>query len=138
LSGQLAGELLLLDFNNFSSLKLKAPRSAACLAPDCALIREIADEGAGIEITLSSLAQAAQLGLEVIDIRTAQEYAVAPTGLRHIEMAELLATPDMLSPGREFVLVCASGKRSLAAARKLRQLGFAARSLAGGLQKLER
>lgn len=138
LSGQLEGEIMLLDFNNFSSLKLKAPRSAACLAPDCALIREIADEEAGIEITLSSLAQAAQLGLEVIDIRTAEEYAAAPTGVRHIEMAALLAAPDVLSPGRGVLLACASGKRSLAAARKLRQLGFAARSLAGGLQKLER
>jgi len=138
LSGQLEGELMLLDFNNFSSLKLEAPRSAACLAPDCALIREIAREEAGTEITLSSLAQAAQLGLDVIDIRTAQEYAAAPTGVRHIEMAALLAAPGVLSPGREVLLVCASGKRSLAAARKLRQLGFAARSLAGGLQKLER
>lgn len=137
LSGQLEGELLLLDFNNFSSLKLKAPRGAACLAPDCALIREIADEDTGIEITLASLAQAAQLGLDVIDIRTAEEYAAAPTGVRHIEMGALLAAPEMLSRGREVILACASGKRSLAAARKLRQLGFAARSLAGGLQKLE-
>ena len=44
LSGQLDGELWLLDFTNFSSLKLKAPRRAECRAPQCAHIREIAAE----------------------------------------------------------------------------------------------
>jgi rhodanese-related sulfurtransferase len=34
------------------------------------------------------------------------------------------------------VLVCGSGKRSLAAARELRKHGIAVRSLAGGLQAL--
>jgi rhodanese-related sulfurtransferase len=36
------------------------------------------------------------------------------------------------------VLVCASGKRSLAAARELRKRGLEVRSLAGGLQALNR
>src|SRR5580704_17865181 len=44
LSGQLEGELLLLDFMNFSSLKIKAPRRVECRAPGCAHIREIAGE----------------------------------------------------------------------------------------------
>jgi rhodanese-related sulfurtransferase len=35
------------------------------------------------------------------------------------------------------LLVCASGKRSLAAAQELRKHGVDARSLKGGLQKLE-
>src|SRR5271170_2347893 len=50
MSGQLDGELLLLDFTNFSSHKLKAPRRAECRAPDCAHIREIAAEDRQIEI----------------------------------------------------------------------------------------
>src|SRR6202165_4854429 len=70
LSGQLDGELLLLDFTNFSSLKIKAPRRAECRAPDCAHIRDIAREDLEVEIGLPSLADAAQRGLEVIDIRT--------------------------------------------------------------------
>src|SRR6202140_2575228 len=70
MSGQLDGELLLLDFTNFSSLKIKAPRRAECRAPDCAHILGIAREDLGIEIALRSLADAAQRGLEVIDIRT--------------------------------------------------------------------
>jgi molybdopterin/thiamine biosynthesis adenylyltransferase/rhodanese-related sulfurtransferase len=137
MSGQLDGELLLLDFTNFSSLKIKAPRRAECRAPDCAHIREIAREDLEIEIVLPSLADAAEHSLEVIDIRTQEEVAARPTGARHIAMPLLLADPGLLSPGREFLLVCASGKRSLAAARELRKHGVAAHSLAGGLQALE-
>jgi adenylyltransferase/sulfurtransferase len=137
LSGQLDGELLLLDFTNFSSLKLKAPRLAECRAPGCAHIREIAREDLEIEIALPSLADAARRGLEVIDIRTQEEIAVRPTGARHIAMPVLLADPALLAPGREFLLVCASGKRSLAAARELRTRGLKVQSLAGGLQALE-
>jgi len=137
LSGQLEGELLLLDFMNFSSLKLKAPRRAECRAPDCAHIREIAAEDAAVEVALDSLADAVKLGFEVIDIRTTEEVAVRPSAVRHIAMPVLLGDPSLLAPGREFLLVCASGKRSLAAARELRKRGFAVRSLAGGLQKLE-
>ena len=137
LSGQLDGELWLLDFTNFSSLKLKAPRRAECLAPDCAHIREIAAEDTGIELALPSLDVAAERGFEVIDIRTDEEYAAHPTAARHIAMPRLLANPGLLTQGRETLLLCASGKRSLAAARELRGRGLAVRSLAGGLGNLE-
>jgi sulfur-carrier protein adenylyltransferase/sulfurtransferase len=137
LSGQLDGELWLLDFTNFSSLKLKAPRRAECRAPDCAHIHEIAVEDTGIEITLPSLNEAARRGLDVIDIRTDEEYTAHPTAARHIAMPLLLANPGLLTQGRETLLLCASGKRSLAAARELRKRGLAVRSLAGGLGNLE-
>src|SRR5450631_2372632 len=83
LTGQLSGELLLLDFMNFSSLKLKAPRRAECRAPGCAHIREISQEDSSIEIALPSLADAMQRSLEVIDIRTSEEFAARPTTARH-------------------------------------------------------
>jgi len=137
LPGQLAGELLLLDFTNFSSLKITAPRRPECRAPACAHIREIAREDDEIEIALPSLAEAARRGLDVIDIRTVEEYGALPSAARHIAMPLLLADPDVLSPGREFLLVCASGKRSLAAARELRKRGLAVHSLAGGLHALK-
>jgi adenylyltransferase/sulfurtransferase len=137
LPGQLEDELLLLDFTNFSTLKLKAPRRAECRAPECEHIREIAREDAGIEIALRSLADAVRRGFEVIDIRTPQEVAAHPAAARHIAMPILLADPSLLPPAREVLLVCASGKRSLAAARELRKRGLAVRSLAGGLQSLE-
>ena len=137
LPGQLEEELWVLDFTNFSTLKLKAPRRAECHAPDCAHIREIAGEDAEIEITLRSLDEAARRGFEVIDIRTAEEVAARPAAARHIAMPILLADPSLLSPAGEILLVCASGRRSLAAARELRKRGLTVRSLAGGLQSLE-
>ena len=137
LSGQLEGELLLLDFMNFSSLKLKAPRRAECRAPGCAHIRGLASEERDLEIELQSLDEAAAHGLEVIDIRSAEEFAAQPSLGKHIPMPKLLADPGVLNSGRPVLLVCASGKRSLAAARELRKRGVAVRSLSGGLQKLE-
>jgi adenylyltransferase/sulfurtransferase len=134
--GQLGGELLLFDFMNFSSVKLKAPRRSACVAPACALIRGIAREEPGIEIALPSLAAAAERRLEVIDIRNAEEVAARPAQVRHIAMPTLLADPELLSPAGRYVLVCESGKRSLAAARELRKRGLEVHSLAGGLQRL--
>jgi sulfur-carrier protein adenylyltransferase/sulfurtransferase len=136
MNGQLAGELLLLDFTNFSTLKIKAPRRVECVAPACAHIRELTRDDPGIEIAFASLAAAGH-GFEVIDIRTAEEVAARPTGVRHIAMANLLANPALLEPPREVLLVCATGKRSLAAAQELRRRGIAVRSLAGGLQRLE-
>jgi sulfur-carrier protein adenylyltransferase/sulfurtransferase len=137
MSGQLDGELLLLDFMNFSSLKIKAPRREECRAPDCAHIRRIERDDPDIEIALRSLAEAAERGFEVIDIRTSEEVAAHPTAARHVAMPNLLADPTQLAPGREFLLVCASGKRSLAAARELRKRGLTMHSLAGGLNNLE-
>jgi adenylyltransferase/sulfurtransferase len=136
MSGQLEGELLLLDFTNFTSMKLKAPRRAECLAPACAHVRELTREDAGIEMVLGSLAAAAEHGLEVIDIRTAEEVAARPAGARHIPMTDLLANPKLLEPARDALLVCATGKRSLAAALQLRRRGIAVHSLSGGLQSL--
>jgi sulfur-carrier protein adenylyltransferase/sulfurtransferase len=138
INGQLEGELLLLDFMNFSSLKIRAPRRAECVAPACAHIHELTGEDPGIEIALASLTAAAERGLEVIDIRTPEEVAARPAGARHIPMANLLANPALLEPARDVLLVCATGKRSLAAAQQLRLRGITVRSLAGGLANLER
>jgi len=134
--GQLDGELLLLDFMNFSSVKLKAPRRLECIAPRCALIRDMPREDADIEVQLPTLEAAAEHRFELIDIRTAEECAARPTPARHIPMSALLTNPELLAPGVQYLLICATGKRSLAAARELRKLGLAVRSLAGGLQAL--
>ncbi|HTV94846.1 MAG TPA: HesA/MoeB/ThiF family protein [Steroidobacteraceae bacterium] len=138
MKGQLEGELLLLDFTGFTSTKLKAARRAECAAPRCALIHGLAPEETGIEIALDSLEAAAQRGYQLIDVRTPEEFAAHPTIARHIPMAPLLAEPQGLAPGSTYLLICASGKRSLSAARELRRRGLRVRSLAGGLQALER
>ena len=134
--GQLDGELLLMDFMSFGSTRIKAPRRAECVAPDCALIRDLPGEDRDIEIKLSSLA-AATRRFELVDVRTAEEFAARPTPSRHMPLAALLADSSALAPGPSYLLLCASGKRSLTAARELRKRGFDAHSLAGGLQALE-
>jgi adenylyltransferase/sulfurtransferase len=136
--GQLGGELMLLDFMNFSSVKLKAPRRVACVAPACALIHGIARDDEDLELELPSLAAASAQGLDLIDVRTDEEVATqpAPVPVRHIAMPMLLANPAQLSPAGHYLLLCASGKRSLATARELRKRGLTVRSLAGGLQNL--
>ena len=141
MSGQLAGELLLLDFSNFTNTKIKARRRPECRAPACAHIsaaRNLAAEpDEEVDVALDSLAAAQQRGLTVIDIRTAEEYAAAPTSARHLPMAELLADPTLLPQAAGVILLCASGKRSAAAARELRKRGIIAQSVAGGLKGLE-
>jgi molybdopterin/thiamine biosynthesis adenylyltransferase/rhodanese-related sulfurtransferase len=133
--GQLEGELLLMDFTSFTSTKLKAPRRRECVAPRCAVVRELERDDADIEIALDSLEEAAHT-FRLIDVRTPEEFAVRPTAARHVPMATLLADPTMLAANAQYLLICASGKRSLAAARELRKLGLSVRSLAGGLQRL--
>jgi len=134
--GQLEGELLLMDFTTFTSTKLKAPRRRECVAPRCTLVREIEREGADIEIALSSLEEAARTH-RLVDVRTLEEFAAEPSPARHIPMAALLADPGALAENAEYLLICASGKRSLATARELRKLGINVHSLAGGLQGLK-
>ncbi len=136
IAGQLDGELLLMDFMSFGSTRIKAPRRAECVAPGCALIRDLPGEARDIEISLPSLAAAARR-FELVDVRTAEEFSARPTPSRHIPLAALLADSGALAPGASYLLLCASGKRSLAAARELRQRGLRAYSLAGGLQALE-
>jgi adenylyltransferase/sulfurtransferase len=139
-AGTLAGELLLLDFMSFSSTKLKAPRRRECAAPDCAHIRGMRGgvhaETEDLEVHLNSLDEAGDCSL--IDLRTADEVARMPARGRHIEMSMLLADPTVLSPDGRYLLLCASGKRSLVAARALRSKGFKVESLAGGLNSLPR
>ncbi len=139
----LAGELLLMDFMSFSSTRLKAPRRRECAAPACAHIRGIRDgirggiraEPEDLEVHLHSLDEAGDRSL--IDVRTADEVARMPARGRHVEMSTLLADPTVLSPDGRYLLFCASGKRSLAAAQALRSKGFKVESLAGGLNSLK-
>jgi molybdopterin/thiamine biosynthesis adenylyltransferase/rhodanese-related sulfurtransferase len=137
MAGQLAGELLLLDFSNFSNTKIKARRRPECLAPACAHIQAPEVDDADFEVALESLAAARRQGLTVIDIRTAEEFAARPTTAPLLPMADLLANPQLLPQDVPVVLLCASGRRSGAAARELRKRGIIVRSVAGGLQALE-
>ncbi|HUY83845.1 MAG TPA: ThiF family adenylyltransferase [Steroidobacteraceae bacterium] len=135
---QLRGELLLVDFREFSTMKLRAPRNGACCAPDCRLVRDIAAEDPDIEVALRTLDEAAARGWEIVDVRSAEEVAARPAAGTHLPVAELLAGDASLSRQGAYLLVCATGKRSLAAAHALHRRGFTVRSLAGGLARLDR
>jgi molybdopterin/thiamine biosynthesis adenylyltransferase/rhodanese-related sulfurtransferase len=135
MAGQLEQALLLLDFADFSTTKIKARRHTACQAPHCTRIQGLRAEPADLEIALDSLQAASAQGFTVIDIRNDDEVAARPSGARHIPMGALLADPSLL-PGGPIVLLCASGKRSASAAQALAERGIAVRSLAGGLPAL--
>ena len=94
-----------------------------------------AAEQRDIELSLPSLAAAKRF--ELIDVRSSEEFSARPTPARHIPLAALLADSGALTRGASYLLLCASGKRSLAAARELRKRGLDAHSLAGGLEALD-
>lgn len=77
----------------------------------------------------------------VIDVRTTAEVAqgVIP-GARHLSVHELAARLDELGleAGAQVVAVCKTAHRSIPAVRLLRERGFAARQLAGGMDAWRR
>jgi molybdopterin/thiamine biosynthesis adenylyltransferase/rhodanese-related sulfurtransferase len=101
-----------------------------------ALLREI--RGATTEIDAAALAQARQNGAApvMIDVREADEHAQGTIpGAVHIPRGYLELRIERAVPDRSTAVVvyCASGTRSLLAARSLIELGYAhVRSLAGG------
>lgn len=139
LPGQLEGELRLLNFMDFSQLTLQARRRVECQAPHCAFVqapaRAVDDDD--LVISLPTLTAAGHRGLEVIDIRDDEEVALRPSGARHIAMAHLLAVTSPLAAEGRYLLLCATGKRSLASARALKARGYSVQSLAGGLDALK-
>jgi adenylyltransferase/sulfurtransferase len=135
IQGQLEGELMLLDFSNFASTKIKARRRAECAAPNCALIKALSPEGADPNLQFHSLEEARAQGFTIVDIRNDDEVANEPSGALHIPMAKVLENPSLL-PKASVLLLCASGKRSAATAQELAKRGIAAHSFAKGLAGL--
>ena len=153
LPGQLGNELLVLDLLTMSISRVRIKRAATC--PDHASSRVVrtldtaALAGAGIaastepfELSFDSLDDAEARGLNVIDIREARELAETPTpsaNARHIPMAELLHGGKPLAATGKHLLLCASGRRSLAATEELRSRGQSnVYSLRGGVAGLAR
>jgi molybdopterin/thiamine biosynthesis adenylyltransferase/rhodanese-related sulfurtransferase len=135
IKGQLEGELMLLDFSSFGSTKIKAPRRSECTAPHCALIKAMPTAEADVNFEFASLEAARAQGYTVVDIRNDDEVAAAPSGALHIPMAQVLQDPALLPKG-PVLLLCASGKRSAAAAAELGKRGLVVHSLARGLAGL--
>jgi adenylyltransferase/sulfurtransferase len=145
LPGQLGDELLVLDLLTLTISRVRIRRAASC--PDHASARvnrtqPLSAVAPLLEVDFDSLDEAEAKGLTVIDIRESRELIEMPTpssNARHIPMAQLLhGTPPLAESGK-YLLVCASGRRSLAAAEELRSRGLAeVHSLRGGVAGLAR
>ena len=149
LPGQLSEELLVLDLLTLSIAKVRTKRSASC--PDHAQVG-LAQKTPGhdaqpqdttpLEVDFPTLDDARTAGYDIIDIREPQEIIEIPTPTehaRHIPMARLLHGTPAFKPEGRTLLVCASGRRSLAATQELRAKGLREiYSLRGGVTKLNR
>lgn len=71
---------------------------------------------------------------QVVDVREAEEIAAGMiSGARHIPLAEISGSADLLDQDRPVIAVCRSGRRSAAAAEQLAAAGFTAYTMAGGM-----
>src|SRR5262245_25381655 len=144
LPGQLRSELLIVDLTTLETRRIRAARAAACRGRECALITDVTRPSeltpADLELTFGSLDKALSAGYEVIDIRDDNEVARQPAPderCRHIPMQELLHDHATLDREARYLLLCARGARSRAAAAELRNQGLPrVFSLRGGIAAL--
>lgn len=90
------------------------------------------------EITPQELKQRLDAGdeLQLIDVRTPEEFAIANIGGMLLPVSDLLMRHHELNPDKETVVICHHGIRSAQAAVLLSQLGFSqVLSLRGGLER---
>jgi adenylyltransferase/sulfurtransferase len=107
-------------------------------APEPAPEHAAAEEA---DLLVTELADRVEDGedVQLIDVRQPWEAAIAVLpGSRLIPLRELPDRLDELDPRREVVTYCHSGYRSADAAAFLRERGFRARSLAGGIDAWSR
>jgi rhodanese-related sulfurtransferase len=93
-----------------------------------------------LEVQFHSLEEARARGFELVDVRDPQERAAEPLSAPAIQlpMSHLLAAAANLDLAGRYLFVCATGKRSAAAAELLCSQGFRdCRSLQGGLKRLK-
>jgi adenylyltransferase/sulfurtransferase len=149
LPGQLNGEVMVLDLLTLSTSRVRTKRASSC--PDHAISRATAAQvaavaqanaaGANIEVSFDSLDQAFDAGFDIVDIREPyelQEIPMPSSHSRNIPMAQLLHGQPAFEPAGKTLLVCASGRRSLAATQELRERGLTdIHSLRGGVKGLQ-
>jgi sulfur-carrier protein adenylyltransferase/sulfurtransferase len=154
LPGQLKDELLVLDLLTLTTSRVRTKRASAC--PEHAISRATAAQAAAVaqaglsgtqvamsplELSFDTLDQAYDAGFDIVDIREPHELDESPTPSAHarsLPMAQLLYGQPPFKPTRKTVLVCASGRRSLAATQDLRERGIVdVYSLRGGVKGLQ-
>jgi molybdopterin/thiamine biosynthesis adenylyltransferase/molybdopterin synthase catalytic subunit/rhodanese-related sulfurtransferase len=137
LPGQLQDEVLLVDLLVHGQRRLAAPRDPRCHGR-CARIDSAAVAAPPADLDLAlPLAAAAAAGYHIVDIREPMECEFEPLpldGQQSLPLGRLLEGELRVEPGRRYLLVCAHGVRSRAAAEFLRARGHAnVWSLRGGL-----
>jgi adenylyltransferase/sulfurtransferase len=149
LPGQLKDELLVLDLLTLSTSRVRTKRASTC--PEHAVSRATAAQAAAVtqakvatsplELSFDTLDQAYDAGFDIVDIREPHELEETPTPSAHarsLPMAQLLHGQPPFKPNRKTVLVCATGRRSIAATQELRERGIAdVYSLRGGVKGLQ-
>jgi adenylyltransferase/sulfurtransferase len=144
LAGLGADELLLFDLVTLSTQRLRARRAPDCLAHARggeSVGAPPAGEEDPLETDFPALEDAVRAGYSLIDVRDSGEVLTEPLPVknaRHLPMSKLLAGASQLDLEGRYLLVCATGKRSGAAADLLRSQGLrGCRSLRGGLKGLK-
>jgi adenylyltransferase/sulfurtransferase len=144
LKGLGADELLLFDLITLGTQRLRARRAADCQAHangGTAVGATPAPDAEPPEVGFERLDEAVRAGYSLIDVRDAGELIAEPLpveGAMHLPMSKLLAGAPELDGDRAYLLVCATGKRSGAAADLLRSQGLrGCRSLRGGHKGLK-
>ena len=140
LPGLKPDEMLIFDLITLSTQRLRARRQ-----PECEAHRRAASSAPllapeELEVQFGSLADAASAGFVFVDVRDTREREAEPlpAGALHLPMSQLLSDAATLDLAGRYLLICATGKRSAAAAGLLRSQGFAeCRSLRGGLKNLK-
>ncbi|HUI59901.1 MAG TPA: ThiF family adenylyltransferase, partial [Steroidobacteraceae bacterium] len=140
LPGQSGNAILVLDLLTLSLSRIATRRAGSCPQHASAGLTATSSVPDDAEVSFASLEEARAAGFEIIDIREPRECAEIPTPgaqARHIPMARLLHGKPAFVPAGRSLLVCASGRRSLAAAQELRSRGQTeVYSLKGGIAGL--
>jgi adenylyltransferase/sulfurtransferase len=131
--------MLIFDLITLSTQRLRARRMPECDAHQRAGRYAPPPAPAELEVQFGSLADARRAGFTFVDVRDARERDAEPLPESlHLPMSKLLTDAASLNLAGRYLLVCATGKRSAAAADLLRSQGFAdCRSLRGGLKSLK-
>ena len=140
LDGLRADEMLIFDLVTLSTQRLRAKRATTCDAHRRGGAPSATPEADAIDISLPSVEQAHERGYTLVDVRDSRERDAEPLPAPslHLPMSRLLTDAAALEIDRAYLLVCATGKRSHAAAELLRSQGFRhCRSLRGGIKGLE-
>ena len=141
LPGLARNEMLIFDLITLSTQRLRARRASDCVAHQRAAAGPAppAQPVETLDLQFGSLPEAVAAGYTRVDFRDMHERQAEPVpGSLHLPMTKLLTEAVNLDLEGRYLLLCATGKRSGAAADLLRSQGFSAcRSLRGGLKGLK-